>query len=215
MSELQLIIGLLSTKPQICLHFDNFLFKHTSKPHICLHFDHFLSKPTQNLSSFPPVSIEGMWSSNEYGRSMSLDINMCPPHCPWCHTQGPKVYLVLLDAQTAKEAMCRKKVLDSSWRFHSQSIDLAPGDDMNINIYHVSHYLWCHTWGLKVYLMLRYAQTAKEAMYHESFRSLRLLMLSQSVTQYGNKGCPKIPILHFYRTRVRSLGMLVTHSLTH
>ena len=82
MSELQLIIGLLSTKPQICLHFDNFLFKHTSKPHICLHFDHFLSKPTQNLSSFPPVSIEGMWSSNEYGRSMSPDINMCPPHCP-------------------------------------------------------------------------------------------------------------------------------------
>ena len=108
MSELQLIIGLLSTKPQICLHFDHFLFKHTSKPHICLHFDHFLSQPTQNLSSFPPVSIEGMWSSNEYGRSMSPDINMCPPHCPWCHTQGPKVYLVLLDAQTAKEAMCRK-----------------------------------------------------------------------------------------------------------
>ena len=65
MSELQLIIGLLSTKP-----------------HICLHFDHFLSKPTQNLSSFPPISLEGMWSSNEYGRSMSPDINMCPPHCP-------------------------------------------------------------------------------------------------------------------------------------
>ena len=73
-----------------------------------LHFDHFLSKQTKNLSSFPPISIEGMWSSNEYGRSMSPDINMCPPHCPWCHTQGPKVYLVLLDAQTAKGAMCRK-----------------------------------------------------------------------------------------------------------